>query len=167
MPVPAALAGQPKAALLPAAGVGVTSLRSAMLKIEFEEPKREACECCGNTTTRLTRFVYQDGDAFSVYYVLFTNGHKDKVAYCLIGLGEWGEDGTSEMRTAFSVKIWDDNSNWAVTVTNKDESPWGKVELLGNILDREEALKSPWIKDVYHITDHIVAEDKPVMEFFA
>jgi len=138
-----------------------------MIEIEFEEPKFEACECCGNTTTRLTRFVYQDGDAFAVYYVLFTDGHEDKVAYSLIGLGEWGEDGEPEMRIAFAVNIWDNDHNWAVTVTDKDESPWSHVEFLGKIVDREEALQHPWIKDVFHITDHIVAEDKPVIEFFA
>lgn len=138
-----------------------------MIEIEFEEPKEERCECCGNTTTRLTRFVYQDGDAFAVYYVLFTEGHDDKVAYSLIGLGEWGEGGEPEMRTAFAVKIWVNKDGWVVTVTDKDESPWSHVEFLGKILDREKALQHPWIKDVYHITDHIVAEDKPVIAFFA
>ena len=70
-------------------------------------------------------------------------------------------------RTAFAVNIWDNNDNWAVTVTDKEESPWSHVELLGKIVNREEALQHSWIKDVYHITDHIVAEDKPVIEFFA
>lgn len=138
-----------------------------MIEIEFEDPKQEKCECCGNIATRLTRFVYQDGDAFAVYYVLCTEGHEDKVAYSLIGLGEWGEGGEPEMRTAFAVNIWDNNDNWAVTVTDKEESPWSHVEFLGKIVNREEALQHPWIKDVYHITDHIVAEDQPVIEFFA
>ncbi len=138
-----------------------------MIEIEFEEPKLERCECCRNTSTRLTRFVYQDGDAFAVYYVVFTDGHDDKVAYVLIGLGEWGEGAEPEKRTAFSVKIWDNNQNWAVTVTDKDESPWRHVTFLGQILDRDEAIKHPWIKDVYHITDHIVADDNPVIQFFA
>lgn len=138
-----------------------------MIEIEFEEPKTEQCECCGNTTTRLTRFVYQDGDAFAVYYVLFTSGHGEKVAYALIGLGEWGEDGGSEMRTAFAVNIWEDHENWAVTVTDKSDSPWSHVAFLGKILDRDQALTHPCIKDVFHIADHIVAEDKNVIEFFA
>jgi len=138
-----------------------------MIEIEFEEPKKQQCECCGNTTTRLTRFVYQDGDAFAVYYALFTEGHEDKVAYTLIGLGEWGAGGEPEMRTAFAVNIWDNDDNWAVTVTDKEGSPWRHVDFLGKIIDRAEALQHPWISDVYHITDHIVAEDQPVIEFFA
>lgn len=61
-----------------------------MIEIEFEEPKTTKCECCGNTA-RLTRYVYQDNDAFSVYYVLFTEGHDEQAVYCLIWLGEWGK----------------------------------------------------------------------------
>ncbi len=138
-----------------------------MIQIEFEEPHKERCECCGNTSTRLTRFVFQDGDAYAVYYVAFTEGHEDRVAYALIGLGEWGEGGEPEHRTAFAVNIWDDNGSWAVTVTNPEDSPWGHVEFVGKILPREEAVRHPWIKDVFHITDHIVADDKQVIEFFA
>ena len=138
-----------------------------MIEIEFEEPKTEQCECCGNTTTRLTRFVYQDSDAFSVYYVLFTNGHEEKVAYALIGLGEWGEDGGPQMRTAFAVNIWKDNENWAASVTDKSDSPWSHVEFLGKILDRDQALTHLYLKDVFYITDQMITEDKNIIEFFA
>ena len=137
-----------------------------MIEIEFEEPKKVRCECCGNTSTRLTRFVYQDGDAFSIYYVQFTEGHPEKAAYVIIGLGEWNEDVGPEKRTAFPVKIWENGDTWAVTVTDQEESPWADVKLLGEVLNREEALQHPWIKDVYHITDHIMAEDKPLRELF-
>jgi len=61
-----------------------------MIDIEFEKPTEELCECCGNTTVRLTRFVYQDSDAFAVYYAQFTKAHEDKRLSGLIGLGELG-----------------------------------------------------------------------------
>ncbi len=138
-----------------------------MIEIEFEQPQYEQCECCGRRTTRLTRFVYQNGDAFAVYYVLFTDGHDRKVAYALIGLGEWGESGSPEQRAAFSVKIWADDTDWKVNVTEREESPWADVTFLGEILSRDEALRHPWIEDVFHITDHIVTEDEPVIEYFS
>jgi len=137
-----------------------------MLRIEFEEPRYDKCECCGNTTTRLTRFVYLDDYAHAVYYVMFTDGHEDKVAYTLIGLGEWGEESTPAERTAFSVKIWIRDEKWAVTVTDREESPWSHTDYLGEILNRDEALDHPMINDVYHITDHIVLEDIPVINYF-
>jgi hypothetical protein len=31
-------------------------------------------------------------------------------------------------------------------------------------LDRQEALAHPWVKDVFHITDHAVLEDKVLKE---
>lgn len=77
-----------------------------------------------------------------------------------------GEDSEPEMRTVFSLRIWDNNDNWAVTVTDKKESPWNHVELLGEILDRNEAIIHSYINDVYHITDHIVAEDRSVIGYF-
>lgn len=137
-----------------------------MLEIEFDEPQREQCQCCGNTTTRLTRFVYQYGDAFAVYFALFTEGHEDQVVHLLIGLGEWGEDAPPEKRTAFAVKIWQDD-NWNVTVTDRIQSPWRRTEFLGNILDREEALNHPWIQDVFHISDYVVMQDKLVIDYFS
>jgi hypothetical protein len=35
-----------------------------------EEPVHEACDCGGGTTTRLTRFVHKDGDAYILCDVL-------------------------------------------------------------------------------------------------
>lgn len=137
-----------------------------MIQIEFEKPKLSQCDCCGNTATRLTRYVYQNGDAFAVYFIVFTKGHEDKVAHSLIGMGDWGADGTPEMRTAFALNIWDNGGSWGVTLTDKEESPWNHVELLGEIIDREEALSHASLQDVYHITDHIVAEDRPLIDFF-
>ncbi|WP_286707210.1 hypothetical protein [Flavobacterium sp. 38-13] len=49
---------------------------------------------------------------------------------------------------------------------DREESPWTH-QILGKILDRNDALKHPWIKEVFHITDHIVMEDKEVIEYFS
>ena len=48
-----------------------------MIRIEFEDQVKERCECCGGTTTRLTRFVYKDNDAFAVYYAMFSDNHTE------------------------------------------------------------------------------------------
>ena len=49
-----------------------------MLTIEFEAPTESTCECCGNVTVRLTRFVYRNGDAYAVYYAQWTAAHGEK-----------------------------------------------------------------------------------------
>jgi len=79
-----------------------------MINIEFETPTESICECCGNVTVRLTRFVYRNGDAHAVYYAQYTSGHSEKRLSGLIGIGEWGEMGTPEERIAFPFQIWTD-----------------------------------------------------------
>ena len=138
-----------------------------MIEIEFEDPTFDYCECCGKETIRLTRFVYQDGDAFAVYYAKFTKGHDKNVLYGLIGLGEWGEGAEPSDRLAFPFRIWTNESHFQVGLVDKSESPWEDATYLGRILDREEALQHPWLRDVFHITDHIVVEDEPVVEYFS
>ncbi len=137
-----------------------------MLEIEFEEPKVEICECCGNETYTLTRFVYKDDYAFAVYYLKFTKNHEDKIATGIISIGDWGTDEEPKNRFSFPFKIWTKKNNYQIGLIDKNESPW-KNEILGKILDRNEALKHPWIKEVFHITDHIVAEDQEVVNYFS
>lgn len=115
----------------------------------------------------LTRFVYQDGDAFAVYYARFNTGHASKKVEGLISLGEWGEGSLSKDRLAFPFRIWSTEEEFQVGLIDKEESTWKDVDLFGEILDRNIALQSPLLKDVFHITDHMVTEDKPIMDFFS
>jgi hypothetical protein len=137
-----------------------------MLRIEFEELNIETCECCGKEIVKLTRFVYKGEDAFAIYYAKFTREHEDKVVTGIISIGDWGSDDEPKTRTAFPFKIWTNNEVYQVGLMDKDESPW-QQKLLGNILDRDEALNHPWIKEVFHITNHIVVEDKEVVEYLS
>lgn len=45
-----------------------------------------------------------------------------------------------------------------------DKALW-YARIIGRVLDREEALTDPWLKDAFHITDHIVVDDQPVKEY--
>lgn len=138
-----------------------------MIEIEFEAPTESICECCGNTTVQLTRFVYQDGNAFAVYYAAFTKAHKEKRLSGLIGLGEWGDDNVGpEARLAFPFQIWTDGDNYQVGLVDAEDSPWSHVTFMGRILDREEALNHEWVKDVFNITDHMVTDDKEIVDYF-
>lgn len=135
-----------------------------MIEIEFEDPHYETCECCGNTTVKLTRFVYANDEAFAIYYIRFTKEHDDKNVLGIISLGEWGIDEIPESRTSFLFRLWFTNENYNVSIIDGKESPW-QSEILGKILSREEALQHPWIDNVFHITDHIVDEDSEVIKY--
>lgn len=135
-----------------------------MVEIEFENPHYEVCECCGNTTVKLTRFVYENDEAFAIYYIHFTKKHNDKHVLGLISLGEWGTDEIPKCRVSFLFRLWFNNDNFNVSIIDGEESPW-QSEILGKILSREEALQHPWVTDVFHITDHIVIEDSEVIKY--
>lgn len=136
-----------------------------MIEIEFEEPNIYNCDCCNNKTVRLTRFIYKDGDAHGVYYCQFTIGHKDKVVNGVLSLGKWWDGSTPKDRIAFPFRIWTNEENYQVGLMDKIECQWNDVEILGTMLNRKEGLKHKWIKEVFHITDHIVTDDKNVIEY--
>ena len=136
-----------------------------MLTFEFENPSTSVCECCGGITTRLTRFVYRDGDAYAIYYAIFSENHPDGLIKMVVSLGEWGEDSDAGQRRAFSLNLRVTAERFEVTVTDAKDCPWQKAPVLGRILDRAEALADPWIDDVFHITDHVVVEDEPLKNY--
>lgn len=138
-----------------------------MLRIEFETPRQSQCTCCGNTTVQLTRFVYQDENAYAVYYAAFTPTHADKVVSVLAGLGEWGDDTKGpQSRVAFALEIRVAGGQYQVGLIDAAHSPWAHVSFLGRILDRDEALRRPLAGDVFHLSDHIVAEDREITGYF-
>jgi hypothetical protein len=137
-----------------------------VIQIEFEPPYLTTCECCDAAMTRLTRYVSEDDAAYAVYYACMTDDHPDEVKVA-VSVGIWWEGGTPADRTAFALRLWQDDSQFGVTVEDAAASPWQSVELIGLMLDRSEALVHPRLKDVFHITDHIFADDPEVKAFFA
>jgi hypothetical protein len=142
-----------------------------MLTIEFEPPAIDAkpCECCGGLTTRLTRFVLNDGNAYAVYYAIFSDNHPHPKGYVsvLISIGQWADDAPPSGRCAFYLQIRATADNFLVAVCDAAESPWGTVRMFGRTLDRDEALAHPRIQEIFHISDHIVTEDTPVIEYLS
>lgn len=108
--------------------------------------------------------MYKDDSAFAIYYAKFTEGHDDKFVTGIVSIGDWGSDDEPTNRFAFPFRIWTDDLNYKVGLIDKADSYW-QQPLLGTILNRDEALNHPWIKDVFHITDHIVREDREVIEY--
>ena len=138
-----------------------------MIEIETEEPTHSACECCGNTTVKLTRFVYRDGDAYAIYYASFTEGHHEKAIKGVVCFGEWGDDSTDEAsRTSFPFVLWEQESNFGVTLVDAKESPWFGADVLGNILDRADSLEHPKKAEAFHVTDHMLIDDPVIVAHF-
>lgn len=132
------------------------------LEVEYEEPLRIECECCGAEETRLTRFVKRDGDAFGVYLVRYTQDHEVRQAYAMVSLGTWWVDGVPPDRVAFALRITTSADGYQLQVIDANGLAWQNSEILGTKLNRDEALAHPWRCDVYALFDHMVECDAPL-----
>jgi hypothetical protein len=138
-----------------------------MDQIDFEPPERSTCACCGKATTCLTRFVTRDGAAFAVYYVKFTEGHDDRVAYVMVGLGDWSEDAVAiGARTAFTFCLRPAGCEFRLSLIDPDVSPW-TTSFLGKKLKPAESRAHPLVQEVYDLADHMMRCDEPLMGFFS
>ena len=137
-----------------------------MIRIECEPAVSTTCDCCGTLTTRLTRFVYEDDAAHAAYYACFGEEHPNDVR-AIVSIGLWWGAGTPADRVAFALRLWQDDSRFGVTVEDATKSPWSHIELLGRMLERREALEHPRLTEVFHLTDHIFAEDAEIKAFFS
>ena len=137
-----------------------------MLSFEFNAPtESEPCSCCGGKTTSLTRYVYKDGDAHAIYYARFSDNHPKRTVLATVSLGEWGEEANPEQRVAFALQLRSTSSEYEVEVLDSAQSPWHEATIIGRTLDRAEAMKHPLLSEVFHITDHMVTEDKPLKTY--
>jgi hypothetical protein len=134
--------------------------------IEQNEPIASTCNCCGGTTTSLTRYVYKDGNARAVYYARFSNNHPDGLVSMLVSIGAWGDGTTPADRVSFAMDLRDDGGQLGVGITDAGDSPWNEAKILGRMLDREAALEHPLVQEVLQIVDHALVEDGPLREFF-
>src|SRR5438093_2037962 len=118
-----------------------------MIKIESEEPVQSSpCSDCGSLTTTLTRFVYEDDDAFAIYYARFTEAHPEHPVKLAVGLGNWDEAAPPDDRQSFALDLRVVESRYEVMVTDADASPWKNAKVIGRMLSRTEALSHPRIK---------------------
>ncbi len=138
-----------------------------MIEIELTDPKKSICDCCGKETTRLLRFVNKDDEAFSIYYAAFSDGHIENGVIGVVSLGDFHEEIVPASRVAFGFSIIQGESEYLVSITDANESPWNNVKVIGRKLTREEALSHEWIEDVFHITDQMVVDDPEIKSFFA
>jgi hypothetical protein len=132
-------------------------------RIEFNEPKQSLCECCGQTSTHLVRYVSRDGQAFAVYFADFSTGHD--YVNVLASFGDWVSDEGAEHRTAFALAIWVRDGGYQVGCIDAGESGYESNGVMGRILDRAEALEHPLKQEAFDLSDHIVECDRPVIEF--
>jgi hypothetical protein len=138
-----------------------------LLTLEFGDPiEPTRCADCGGTSRTFTRFVYQDGDPYAIYFARFSDNHPRREVALAVGLGQFGEGSDASQRVSFGLIMRMVNSQFEVMVVEPEQSPWPNQRVLGPMLSRTEALSHPRIKDVFHITDHVTMDDPDVKRYF-
>lgn len=108
------------------------------LEIECEQPHYIACECCGENITRLTRFVYDNHDAFAYYYAhIEPINHQDFIK-CLIVICEFDKNDEIIHKIGFPIVLWNNRGVVVTTLLNTDEILWKSIADV-EMLDRDAA----------------------------
>jgi hypothetical protein len=138
----------------------------ARITIEPGEAKEPTyCECCGNKTLTVHGFVYNNNDAYAVYFASWTIGHLERGVTMAIGLGQWGEGATPNQRRSVSLECRTTEEQIQFAVIDPGQSPLGRTEFLGRMLPRDAALKDAEIKEFFHIAEHVVHDDPRISSF--
>ena len=162
----------------------------------LEEGESDAgkCDCCGKITKTIWGYISRKGLCCAVYYVSWTEGHRERGATFLISLGDWeNEEATDRQSFALRLKMMPTGAAFmmvdaAKTQWARNEAPLSEMslsdatqndaeenaseeketargELLGVMLSRESALVSPLKADVFAIADLILDRDKRFKPF--
>jgi hypothetical protein len=135
-----------------------------VISLELNDERSSVCDCCGGTTTTLSRWVSKDDSAFALYLARFSDNHPDRSIVLLVSIEGWGtDDASGRFSVALEMRVLE--SGPAVMVVDAATSPWADESFLGQMLDRPTALAHAAIKDVFAITDRMVLDDPPLRAY--
>jgi|SRR5215467_3575519 len=128
---------------------------------------RLTCECCLTEKNRVWGFVSRDGDAHAVYYALLNLEEKSPRVGLTLSVGPWWEGTEPSQRVWLHVNVCAEECGIEMGIRDPKESnfyPWGKG---GTPLNREEALASSAIEEIWSVADFIVATDVAVSSYLS
>ncbi len=108
-------------------------------------------------------FIYRDEDAYAAYHAALYARHPDRRVSLAITVGDdWSEDADPGERISVALRVRPAQDGLAMTVIDPSESPWTQARTHAGMLDRAHALGHPRIDEIFHVADHIAAQDPTV-----
>ena len=134
-----------------------------MLEIEPGAKVVEStCHHCGQPMTRVTGFVYRDGDAHAVFYAsCYHHDGEHEVWIDVVFSPTWDED--VDDRFTFGCRVG--------PIAGQDEpaaslvaaaAAWDESPVFGHKLKRDEALIHPRLGEFWELVDHLLIHDATV-----
>jgi hypothetical protein len=118
---------------------------------------QQRCAHCGSTFNVTRGSVYEAGEGVAIYLAALHACQGGKLAHVAIALRP-GYQGAQDRR-AIALKVWPTATEFQMAVVDAHESPWQNEVYLDHLMDREEALASPLLDTLFHIVNHVVAEN--------
>jgi hypothetical protein len=137
-----------------------------MLEIEIgEDAAPSTCACCGVESRVGHGFIYNNKDAYAVYYVGWTPLHRERGVTLAVAIGEWGDGSAAKDRTCFGLEVHEGERQVLIRFIEPEESPWSSTEVLGPMISRNDSLNHNASTDVLRVAEYIVREHPSVREF--
>ncbi len=120
--------------------------------------KPTSCDCCNQNSYTHTGFIYSDDLAHGIYFAGWTKGHSPQEIKLTICIGEFGENSNPKNRDSINFRIRGKKEGFGMMVTDSIESPWSENSILGNFMNREQALKSEYKIEFLRIAEKIIKD---------
>jgi hypothetical protein len=130
------------------------------LSVEAGEQRTATCDHCGQPHTVIHGFVYAAGEPFAVYQAGLYSRHPDDRASLAISLGDWSESATGAERQRMAIQARPTPNRVEMHIDNRSETPWDDSEVLGRLLDRDEALAHPLREDYLEVAEFVILQDE-------
>lgn len=117
------------------------------------------CECCGKRKRHVWGFVSNDGDAHAVYYALLNIEEERPRVGLTLSVGPWWGGTEPSQRSWVHLGVRPEEDGIHMSIHDPHESNFYPWEKGGIALNRESALGSSAIKEIWQVADFIVETD--------
>jgi hypothetical protein len=136
------------------------------LAIEID-PKVEphTCSHCGAESTQFKGYVYDGGDAYSIYHAALYPSHADRRFALDVAIGDWDEQAEPGSRARVALLVSPRETDVVLSVHDREGWNWADSEIFGAVLSREDALALPNIADFYRVAEFVIDNDPRIAAY--
>jgi hypothetical protein len=117
------------------------------------------CDCCGNMTSRVWGYIWQNGSAIAAYFVEWTEGHPYREANFDFIYGRWGDETSAKDRQAIAVAYRCLETGPSFMVIDANDRTVGKNSLAGKAVTREQVLNGELRGITFSLCDAVYLSD--------
>lgn len=131
-------------------------------QIEMDKQRTSHCSCCGNLTRTVWGFIYKDGDAFAIYYVIWTMAHiAEHGATFQLVLGDYKEGSRAEKRSLAEL-LYRPGESGGFMVVDAVADPTSTLYKQG--IPRNAIIGTPLAQICFDLVDAIWLQDTRIAE---